>query len=45
VPFGWKSWMLWQYAADRPIQGVEKTADVSMLHPSMDIDLLAPRNE
>lgn len=37
VPFGWKNWLLWQHALDRQVGGVEKTADVSILHPDVDL--------
>jgi lysozyme len=40
VPFGWKSWLFWQHSADRQVDGVEKTADISMVHPQVDIETL-----
>lgn len=34
VPFGWQSWTLWQRQLGQSIAPVEKTADISVLHPS-----------
>lgn len=34
VPFGWERWDLWQFAGDQKVDGVEKTADISRLHPA-----------
>jgi lysozyme len=40
LPAGRQEWHLWQYAEDREIDGVEKEADVSRLHPSVSLDEL-----
>lgn len=46
VPFGWDNWVFWQHAADRTVPGVEKNADISLLHPSIQLDsLLTPASE
>lgn len=43
IPFGWKTWTLWQRRINKPVDGVEKNADISILHPSLDIsDLMLP---
>lgn len=42
VPFGWENWLFWQHAADRHVDGVEKTADISFAHPSIDFEKLEP---
>lgn len=38
VPFGWKHWTLWQNKVNRTVPGVEKNADISVLHPQLDLD-------
>lgn len=38
VPFGWTGWLLWQTAKDQVVPGVEKVADVSLLHPMADLE-------
>lgn len=38
VPFGWKNWTFWQHQADRKVPGVEKTADINLLHPNLTLD-------
>ena len=40
VPFGWTNWTLWQNVADQAIKGVEKSADVSLLHPQISLETL-----
>lgn len=40
VPFGWDNWLLWQHAADRTVPGVEKNADISLLHPNVKLESL-----
>ena len=40
VPFGWKKWLFWQTAEDRKVAGVEKSADITMIHPSVDLHTL-----
>lgn len=40
VPFGWDNWLFWQHAADRPVDGVEKSADISFAHPGIDFGKL-----
>lgn len=40
VPSGWTTWLLWQYAGDHKVEGVENTADLSRVHPSVDLDAL-----
>ena len=43
IPFGWQTWTLWQRQNDQAIAGVEKSADVSILHPSVPLqDLILP---
>lgn len=45
VPFGWQSWTLWQRQNDQSIPGVEKSADISILHPSLQLqDLIVPES-
>jgi len=44
VPFGWKNWLLWQTADDRKVDGVEKDADISMIHPSIDLHTLQAKD-
>ena len=41
VPFGWDRWLFWQRAADQTIDGVEKNADVSIIHPHVSLDTIA----
>lgn len=43
TPFGWKRWMFWQRAENKVIDGVEKDADVSMVHPSIDLKTMLPK--
>ena len=40
VPFGWKNWLFWQRAADQNVKGVEKSADINMIHPGFDLHTL-----
>ncbi|HKJ17740.1 MAG TPA: GH25 family lysozyme [Xanthomonadales bacterium] len=41
VPFGWQSWTLWQRRVDEAMTPVEKSVDISVLHPSHSLqDLL-----
>ena len=40
IPEDWDGWHLWQYAEDRLVPGVEKEADLSRIHPDLDIDSL-----
>ncbi len=35
LPEGWSSWVLWQWAENHPVEGVEKGADVSRLGPTL----------
>lgn len=37
VPFGWKNWSFWQYSIDQAVDGVDKTADISMIHPKLSV--------
>jgi lysozyme len=43
VPFGWKNWLFWQRAADKKVKGVEKSVDIDMLHPEIDLQTLRPK--
>jgi lysozyme len=43
VPFGWKRWLFWQTAKDRKVAGVEKSADISMIHPEVNVHTLAEK--
>lgn len=46
TPFGWDNWLLWQHASDRPVDGVEKSADINLLHPKASLDdLTATRSD
>lgn len=38
VPFGWKNWTLWQRKIEQTMDGVEKDADISILHPEMGLE-------
>lgn len=40
VPTGWERWTLWQHRDDHSIPGVEKDADLSVLHPEITLDEL-----
>ncbi len=40
VPKGWSDWHFWQFQGDAAIDGVEKQADLSRLHPEIDLDSL-----
>ncbi len=42
VPFGWDNWLIWQHAADRTIDGVEKEVDINLLHPGVQLESLMP---
>ena len=42
VPFGWTRWTFWQQAENRPVDGVQNNADVSLIHPDVDLQSLAP---
>jgi lysozyme len=33
TPFGWDSWLFWQHRENVAIPGVEKSADLNLLHP------------
>lgn len=44
VPFGWKNWLIWQRKQSQAVKGVEKSADINLLHPDVDLDSLRPRN-
>jgi lysozyme len=37
VPTGWANWTLWQFEGDTPLRGVEKGADRSRVHPTVDL--------
>lgn len=37
LPAGWERWALWQYAGDASVDGVAKAADLSRLHPEIDL--------
>lgn len=41
VPFGWENWLFWQRVADKTIDGVEKNADVSIIHPHVSLDSIS----
>lgn len=41
VPFGWDNWLFWQHAANQAVDGVEKSADINLLHPDRNLDQLA----
>ncbi|GAB4198574.1 MAG: hypothetical protein Tsb002_33600 [Wenzhouxiangellaceae bacterium] len=42
VPFGWTNWTLWQRKINQSIDGVEKDADISILHPALELkDIVA----
>jgi lysozyme len=43
VPFGWTSWLIWQRQENQPVAGVENGADVDLLHPSIDLETLRPK--
>lgn len=45
VPFGWTNWVLWQRKENKQIKGVEKSADVNLLHPKVDFESLRPGNK
>jgi lysozyme len=38
VPFGWRNWTLWQRKINQSLEGVEKDADISILHPELDLE-------
>lgn len=40
TPFGWDTWMFWQHAQNQIVDGVEKNADLNLLHPSLRLDEL-----
>lgn len=40
VPFGWKNWLLWQRKQNNAVEGVEKNADINLLHPDVDLGSL-----
>lgn len=40
VPAGWDRWTLWQHVDSHDLPGVEKDADVSRLHPDVELDHL-----
>ncbi len=37
VPFGWQNWTLWQHQINQSVPGVEKDADISLLHPALNM--------
>lgn len=39
VPTGWTTWHLWQHTGDAAVPGVEKSADLSRVNPSPEVDL------
>lgn len=44
TPFGWDNWLFWQHAADQSVDGVEKSADINLLHPDRNLnDLIEQR--
>ncbi len=43
TPEGWSAWTLWQWEQDAAVPGVEKGADLSHLHPDVDLDALRIR--
>ena len=40
IPAGWSDYTLWQYSGGATVQGVDNDADLSRLHPELDIDHL-----
>ncbi|MBD8525968.1 glycoside hydrolase family 25 protein [Pseudomarimonas arenosa] len=44
VPFGWQNWTFWQHAENRPVPGVEMSADISLAHPDLNLNQLIPRS-
>lgn len=40
VPGGWSRWTLWQWVEDAEVPGVEKGADLSRLHPEIELSNL-----
>ena len=40
IPTGWSDYTLWQYSGGATVQGVANDADLSRLHPELDIDHL-----
>jgi lysozyme len=40
TPFGWETWMFWQHAQNQSVDGVEKNADINLLHPGRRLDAL-----
>lgn len=46
VPAGWTRWHVWQWKDSHDVPGVEKDADVSRLHPEVDLeDLTIPATD
>lgn len=46
VPAGWERWTLWQWQGEAAVPGVEKDADVSRLHPEVELrELRIPARE
>lgn len=43
TPEGWSAWTLWQWEKDADVPGVEKGADLSHLHPDIDLEALRIR--
>lgn len=40
LPKGWSRWTLWQWTQDAEVPGVEKGADLSRLHPELELSHL-----
>jgi lysozyme len=39
-PFGWDNWLFWQHAQNQIVDGVEKNADINLLHPRQPLSTL-----
>jgi lysozyme len=40
LPTGWDAWHLWQWQGDASVPGVEKGADLSRVHPDVELEAL-----